>query len=180
MFKVFSDEAIVLARRNFSEADRILSVYSKSHGRISLIAKGVRRPKSRKRGHIEVFNIIKFQAANGHTLDIVTEAEIITHYKKIRKSLKKVSLAYYICEVIGKITKEGEENKKLFELIKDTLDNLEVQSELKLLRKEFLSELLVLLGYWPKGRPLENPDGVLEEVVERQINSIRVGKRVLE
>ena len=58
----YTSEGIVLARRNYGEADRILVIYSKNFGRVSYMAKGVRRPKSRKRGHIEVFNYIKFQA----------------------------------------------------------------------------------------------------------------------
>lgn len=180
MLRTFSDQGIVLARKSFSEADRIVFVYSKYHGRISLIAKGVRKPKSRKRGHIEVFSLIRFQAACTKGLDIMTEAEVIKSFENIRKDLKKISLAYYICEVVGKITKEGEENKNFFELIKNTLNRLETSSGLRIQREEFLTALLTLSGYWPEGKKLPNPDGVLEQVVERQINSVRVGKKVLE
>ena len=90
----YTSEGIVLARRNYGEADRILSVYSKDHGRIALMAKGIRRPKSRKRGHVEVFSHVKFQSISGRGIDLMTEAEIVDDFKEIRKSLKKVSLAY--------------------------------------------------------------------------------------
>src|SRR3990170_878312 len=100
----YSSEGIVLARRNYGEADRILSVYTKNHGRVSLMAKGIRRPKSRKRGHLEIFSHVRFQAATGRGIDLMTEVEVIDDFKEIRRSLKKVSLAYYFCEVIGKIT----------------------------------------------------------------------------
>ncbi|KKU02477.1 MAG: repair protein RecO protein, partial [Candidatus Woesebacteria bacterium GW2011_GWE1_45_18] len=108
--RTYSDEGIVLTRRHYAEADRILSVYSKNHGRLSLIAKGVRRPTSKKRGHIEVFNQIKFQAVRGRGLDLMTEAEIIENFAEIRKSLKKVALAYYFMEVVGRTTHEGEKH----------------------------------------------------------------------
>lgn len=175
----YSSEGIVLARRNYGEADRILSVYTKNHGRISLIAKGIRRPKSRKRGHLEIFSYIRFQAATGRGLDLMTEAEVIDDFKEIRKNLKKVSLAYYFCEVVGKITHEGEVNERLFDLILENLEKLKSETELKKLRLDFILRLLILLGYWPTGKPLLDIDNKLEEVIERQINSVRVGKMML-
>ncbi len=175
----YSSEGIVLGRRNYGEADRILSVYSKDHGRITLIAKGIRRPKSRKRGHLEIFSLVKFQAAKGHGIDLMTEADITDDFKEIRKNLAKVSLAYYFMEVVGKITHEGENNDELFNLILSSLNKLKVASKLKELRLYFVLKLLTLMGYWPDGQKLLNPDEVLEEVIEREISSARVGKRML-
>ncbi len=175
----YSSEGIVLARRNYGEADRILSVYTKNHGRISLIAKGIRRPKSRKRGHLEIFSYIRFQAATGRGLDLMTEAEVIDDFKEIRKNLKKVSLAYYFCEVVGKITHEGEVNERLFDLILENLEKLKSETELKKLRLDFILRLLILLGYWPAEKQLLDIDNKLEEVIERQINSVRVGRMML-
>lgn len=176
----YSEEGIVLGRKNYGEADRILSVYSKNHGRITLIAKGIRRPKSRKRGHLEIFSLFNFQAATGRGIDLMTEVEIADDFQEIRKSLPKVSLAYYFCEVVGKITHEQEQNTDLFELILNNLNKLKTQKELKRLRLDFVENLLTLMGYWPIGRSLANPDEVLEEVIERQIYTQRVGKRMLE
>jgi DNA repair protein RecO (recombination protein O) len=175
----YTSEGIVLGRRDFGEADRILVLYTKNFGRISLIAKGVRRPKSKKRGHIEVFNLVRFQAVTGHGIDLMTEAEVADDFKEIRKSLKKVSLAYYFSEVIGRITHEQEPNLDLFNLIVNYLIELKNATELKKLREDFIGELLVLMGYWPIGKKLTDPDEKLEEVIERQINSVRVGKRML-
>lgn len=176
---IYSSEGIVLARKNFGEADRILSVFSKDQGRISLLAKGVRRPKSKKRGHIEIFNLIKYQANIGHGIDIISEAEVIRDYKDIRKNLKKISLAYYFMEVAGKITHEGESNTGLYYLLTDSLENISITKTLRKLRTDFIFKLLTLLGYWPVGKTMENHDRILEEVIERQITSVRVGKRML-
>jgi DNA repair protein RecO (recombination protein O) len=172
----YSSEGIVLARRNFGEADRIISVYTKNHGRATFIAKGIRRPKSRKRGHLEIFSYVKFNAASGRGIDIMTEAEVIDDFKAIRKNLRRVSLAYYICEVIGKITHESEPNDKLFNLILENLRNLKEDKKLKSLRINFIVDLLILLGYWPSGKELIDADKKLEEVIERQVSSFRVGK----
>lgn len=174
----YSDEGIVLARRNFGEADRILSVYTKNHGRLSLIAKGIRRPKSRKRGHLEVFSHVRFQAVTGRGLSLMTEAEVIDSFNQIRKNLKRVALAYYFMEVIGRTTHEEERNPEVFRLLLAYLEALKREKELKRLRLSFVLELLTTLGFWPKGKALSNPDLKLEEVIERQLSSVRVGKKL--
>lgn len=177
--KRYSSEGIVLARRSYSEADRILVVYSRNYGKISLMAKGVRKPKSRKRGSLEVFSQIKFSAARGKNLDIIEEAEMIDSFQSIRRNLKKVAVAYYLMEVIGRVTREDEKNEKLFVLILKNLQDLKTTKSLRQLREEFIFQTLVLLGFWPKGKIMDNPDKILENVVEREINSIRIGKKLL-
>ncbi len=172
----YSSEGIILAKKNFSEADKIFVVYSKEHGRISLVAKGVRRPKSRKRGHLEVFNNVRMQAVIGKGLDLMTEAEVIEDFKEIRNSLKKVSLAYYFVEVIGRITHEHQQNEELYDLLLGYLRRLKTENLLKKLRTSFVTDVLVLLGYWPIGESLTDVDEKLEEVIERKIGSVRVGK----
>ena len=174
----YSDEGIILARRNFGEADRIISVYSKHHGRLSLMAKGVRRPVSRKRGSLEVFNWIKFAAAKGKNLDIITETEIIDTFSQIRGDLKKVTVAYFFMEAIGRTTREGEKHEELFDLAIKYLNLLKESSSLKTLRADFVYEVITTLGFWPKGRPLIDPDTQLEQIIERNLSSIRVGKKL--
>lgn len=174
--KSYSDEGIVLARRNYGEADRILSVYTKNHGRVSYIAKGIRRPESRKRGHLEVFSQIKLSAVNGKGIDIITEAEIVDNFSEAREDLKKVSLAYYFMEVIGRTTHEGETHPEVYGLILEHLGKLKSESKLRRLRLNFILKLLTVLGFWPKGRVLPDPDSKLEEVIEKSLSSIRVGK----
>jgi len=175
----YTSEGIILGRINFGEADRIISIFSKDHGRSSLMAKGVRRLKSRKRGHIEIFSKIKYQAVSGRGIDLMTEAEIIDDFKEIRSSLKKVSLAYYFMETTAKITHEGEGNPGVYDLLAGSLEKLKTAKLLKKLRLEFVEKLITLLGYWPENTKLINPDEKLEEIIERQIYSKRVGNRVL-
>jgi DNA repair protein RecO (recombination protein O) len=175
----YNSQGIILSRRSFSEADRILTVFSKSKGKVSLMAKGVRKPKSRKRGSIEVFSEVEYSAAKGKNLDIMTEVEIIDSFPDIRKSLKKVSVAYFYMETIGRLSNEGEENRALYGLLKKYLKRLVVVKKLKQERELFIKDTLTLLGYWPKGRAINNADRVLEEIAEKELSSVRVGKKML-
>lgn len=176
----YASEGIVLGRKNYGEADRILSLYTKDFGRITLLAKGVRRPKSKKRGHLEIFSLVRFSANTGSGIDLITEAEVKDDYKDIRTNLPRVSLAYYFMEVVGKTTHEQEKNEDLFDLILSSLDTLRTTNKLKEQKQKFILNLLTLLGFWPEGKIMDNPDEVLEDVVERKISSVRVGKRMLE
>lgn len=178
--RTYSSEGIILAKKNYSEADRVLTLLTKNKGKLTVLAKGVRRMKSRKRGHIEVFNRIKFSAVEGKGMDIITEAETLEDYKDIRISLNKVTLAYYFAEVIFKILREDENHEEVFRLLVKTFGELETSKDLKSLRLNFIKELLVLLGYYPQNKDVADPDAMLEEVLERKVNSYNIGKKILQ
>jgi len=176
----YTSEGIVLARKNYAEADRLLVIFSKHFGKIKLLAKGVRKPKSRKRGHIEIFSKLRFAVSSTKGIGIMTEAEIVNSYSHLRKDLRKIAVAYYFCEVIGRITHDEEKNEFLYDLISDYLEELPQVKDLKKFRKQFIYRLLLSLGYWPVGKKMQDPDLELEKVIERKINSVRVGKKILE
>lgn len=160
------------------EADRILIVYSKSYGKTKLIAKGVRKLKSRKRGALNDFCHIKFLAVAQKGLDLVTETELINNYSDLRDDLKKISVAYFFCETIDKLTRDEEENTMLFNLFLSYLEKLEKENKLKNLRNQFIFDVLCHLGFWDGGKIMQNHDLVLENILERKLSSIRVGKKI--
>jgi len=73
----YKTEGIVLKRINYGEADRILTIYTKRHGKIRAIAKGVRKLTSRKAGSLELFNNVVLFLVKGKNLDIITEAQTV-------------------------------------------------------------------------------------------------------
>ncbi|HLE48756.1 MAG TPA: DNA repair protein RecO [Patescibacteria group bacterium] len=179
MIKSYSSEALVLLRRNYSEADRILTVYSSGYGKLSLLAKGVRKLRSRKRSSVEVFTLIKFSASKSKGMDIMTEAQTVTSYQNVRSDLKKVAVAYFFCETLEKVMPPNEENNAIFQITKSYFEELGKSSKLKTLRYNFISDVLVQLGFWPFGKKIPDPDRVLEQVVEKKMNSRKVGKKLL-
>ena len=178
--RAYSSEGIVLSRKNYGEADRILIVLSKKYGKISLLAKGIRKIKSKKRGHLEIFSKIKFSAVNSKGFDIMTEAETINDFTGVRINLNKISLAYYFCEVVNKIIHEDSRPSTVYNLLSIALEQLEQETKLKKLRLKFIYDLVTEMGYWPAGKRLVDADIVLDDVLERKINSVRVGKAVLQ
>ena len=68
-------EAMVLRRVDFGEADRVLVLFTREHGKLSVVAKGIRRFSSRSAGHLELFTNSEIQLAKGKNLDVVTQVE---------------------------------------------------------------------------------------------------------
>lgn len=176
--RTYSTEAVIIARRNLGEADRILTVFSKHYGKLRVVAKGVRRPESRKRGELEIFNQVRFLLAKTKNLDIVTDVQVKNSFQGWRKNLRKVATAYHFLEVVDKLTREEQENEHVFEILTNALSQLDKTSELEELKNEFDRKILVELGFWRQGLPLTNPAGYIEKIAERKLSSERVGRKL--
>lgn len=123
--RLYRTDAIVLRRQDFGEADRILTLYSPTLGKIRAIGKGVRRPKSRLGGHVEQFTHVNVLVAQGRNLDIVTQAEARRPFHSIRDDLWKAAYASYAAELVDRFTEERLENRAVFDLLLDVLTFLD-------------------------------------------------------
>ena len=123
-------EAIVLRRRKQGETSKILSVYTRQYGRMSVVAKGSRSIKSHYLGVLEPLNHIQLVFYRKDTRDIqyASQAEIIHHFPNIHAELGKMALASIICEIIEKTEERDHENTRLFLLILESFAALEKSS----------------------------------------------------
>jgi len=148
--RLYRTEAIVLKRSDFGEADRLLTLYTPKLGKIRAIAKGVRKPTSRKSGHVELFTHSQLLIAKGRSLDIVTQAETVHAFRPLREDLLRTTYAYYTAELVDLFVEEGIENRSLFDLLLAMLGWLGDASDLDLTTRFFELHLLSLLGYRPQ------------------------------
>lgn len=169
----YKTEGIVIKRRNFGEADRILTVFTKNNGKIQIKAIGVRRITSRRSPHIELLNHSVLFLHRGKSLSILTEAQTLSDFSSIKTDLLKVGFAYHICELVDGLCAENQENMIIFNLLQNTLERLSKKEEILFIIHDFEIELLTLLGFWPKNRPTENLDTSLfiENILERKLKS---------
>jgi DNA repair protein RecO (recombination protein O) len=77
---LYRDEAVVLRTHKLGEADRIITLLTRQHGRVRAVAKGVRRTSSRWGSRLEPFTHVDLQLAEGRTLDVITQAETLTPF----------------------------------------------------------------------------------------------------
>ncbi len=133
------------------EADRLLTVFARDRGKLTLLAKGVRRQASRKAGHLEPFTCTDLLVAKGKSLDLVTQAETITAHRRLREDLWRSSWAYYVVELVDAFTQEADPNAVLFDLLAETLDRLDnPETNLALAVRYYELHALALAGYQPQ------------------------------
>jgi DNA repair protein RecO (recombination protein O) len=148
--RVYRIEAIVLRRHDLGEADRILSVFSPDRGKLRLLAKGVRRPSSRKAGHLEPFTRAHLLIARGRDLDLITQAEAIDPYPNVRADLVRVGHAAYAVELLDRIAVEEAGNQRLFQLLRQTLERLSEGAHPALVLRHYELHLLEAAGFRPE------------------------------
>lgn len=173
MAGIYKTEGIILKRRNFGEADKILTIFTKHYGKIKVIAKGIRKITSKKAGALELFNHCKVVLAKGKDLDIVTETQVINSFSSWRKKLNKVGVAWYFCELVDKLTAEGQTNKDIFELLKNYLENLDQKNSSQFIRS-FEEHLLNQLGFGipPQWRSWQGSlKTYIESIAEKEIQT---------
>ncbi|UCF28519.1 MAG: DNA repair protein RecO, partial [Chloroflexota bacterium] len=120
-------EAIVLRHKNWGEADRLLWLYTRKAGKVQAIAKGVRKIKSRKAGHLEPFTRVNLLMARGRSFLIVTQAETIDAHLNLRDDLLLVGYAAYVTELLDRFTYDEDDNLQIYRLLKDTLSRIDTE-----------------------------------------------------
>lgn len=143
-------EAVVLHHHDWGEADRLLWVFTRELGKLRMIAKGVRKLRSRKAGHLEPFTRVNLLLAHGRDMPIITQAETLEAYLPLREDLVLVGYASYVIELLDRFTYEEGENQALYRLLTDTLARLANESDPALVARYYEIRLLDLLGFRPQ------------------------------
>ena len=148
--RLYRTESIVLRRQDLGEADRIVTVFTPSQGKLRAIAKGVRRPGSKKAGHVEPFTRNSLLVAKGRELDVITQAETLDAYPSLRQDLDRLGQAAYVIELVDRFAVEETESQALYQLTASTLERLDTEAETAAPLRFFQIRLLDLAGYRPE------------------------------
>ncbi|MGB9777262.1 MAG: DNA repair protein RecO, partial [Anaerolineae bacterium] len=152
--RFYTTEAIIVRRRDQGEADRVLTLCTPQGKRV-VIAKGARKPSSRKAGHLELFARVRMVVARSpSSWDVVSQAEALEPHAVLRGDLVRGTYARYVTELYDRFVAEGEGGPALFDLLSRTLDYLgqieigeSVPPALDLLARAYEQRLLALVGF---------------------------------
>lgn len=141
---------IVLSRTNYGEADRIITVLTSDAGKLSLLARGVRKPKSKLAGGIELFSVSSITYIRGRgELSTLVSTRLERHYGNIVKHLERVQLGYDLIKMLHRAT-EDEPEAEYFTLLQETFEALnDADVDLNLIRFWFTAQLLQFAGHAP-------------------------------
>lgn len=176
----FKTEGIIIKRRNHKDSDRVLTVLTKTHGKIYVRAAGVRKITSRRAGHIEVLNQSILTLYKGNSFPVLTEAETVDNFSSIKNDLDQIGLALHLCELVDGLCPENQENIRVYFLLKETLTRLSRGESSKSIINEFEMQLLTILGYWNKtefAQAFDTQD-FIENILERKLKSRKIFEKI--
>lgn len=142
-------KGIVLTRTNFGEADRIITLLTPDYGKIRVMAKGVRKVKSKLAGGIELFSVSQITYIPGKKdIQTLVSTRLEKHYGTIINDLDRTMFGYELLKQINKATEDGAE-LDYFRLLERALQALDMTVHQTLLEVWFNAQLLKLAGHQP-------------------------------
>jgi len=142
---------IVIKRKDFGEADKLLTLFSKEWGKLVIRARGIKKISSKRASHVELFNVIKatvYHSSAGYLF--LSEASTLTANALLKSDLRTVGLAYHLCELVEGLCPENEPHQAIFTALQQLLLDLPVTRRIGELIHAFEVFLLSELGYYAK------------------------------
>lgn len=174
--------AIVLRRTNYGEADRIIQIITPD-GRRSVIARGVRKEKSRLAGGIELFALSDIVLTKGRgDLDILTSARLVQFYRHILEDYDRMQFAYEVLKHVARVSDSVDE-PEWFDVLHEALQALDsLKTDLDLIKLWFYVRYSKLLGhelslhYDSEGEPLTSDNKYQYDISEKSFRVSQNGE----
>lgn len=130
MSSIIKTRAFVLNKLDFGDTSKIANFYTEDFGRVSGIVKGARSPKSKMGRTVDVLNYVDlvFYKKENREIQVITQADLISHYPIIKSDLEKLKYASAIIELVLRLTLEDDPHKRLFNGIERIFDRLEKET----------------------------------------------------
>ena len=148
--RTYRTEALTLKKIPLGEADLMVTLYTRETGKLRAVAKGARRSTSKLVGHLEPLTLTRLALAQGRTLDIITQAQVLDNFTPVKGDLTAVTRGLYVAELVEGFGSEASPNESLFQLALDTLAAIGVDPAAELPLLFFKLHLLDASGLRPE------------------------------
>jgi DNA repair protein RecO (recombination protein O) len=148
---LYKIEGVVLRRRNLGEADRLVTVLSRDRGKLTVVAKGARKPRSRLGGRLEPPTRFRALMAEGRSLDVISQVEVLDAHAALRCDLDRMSGAAIVLELADRALADRQAHPDVFRLLLETLSLIRDGAG-EIASLWFAARLLVLTGHRPAVR----------------------------
>ncbi|MDD4803486.1 MAG: DNA repair protein RecO [Syntrophomonas sp.] len=145
----FQSRSVILRNRDFRESDQLLTVFSEKEGKLTAIAKGVKKAKSSLRGCVQPFCHSLLFFNRGREMDLITQGKIIDFFGNSREDINRTLYSMYIMELLDKSLLERAPLPELYDKLVRVIELINEQGLNIMLVRYFESQLLVNLGYKP-------------------------------
>ncbi|WP_164984836.1 DNA repair protein RecO [Ammoniphilus sp. CFH 90114] len=142
-------EGIILRTHDYGEGNKILSVFTQDMGKVGMMAQGARKTKSRFAAVSQPFTHALFLFHVGSGLASLNQADLIQSFPKIRGDLYRTAYTSYILELTDKLTEERQKYSGLYNLLLESLKQMESGKDSEIIARIFESKILTVHGYKP-------------------------------
>lgn len=145
--RVSGCEAIVLSVRDYGDADKIVTLFTREHGKVAGIARAAKKSRKRFGGSLEAFARLNVQIVLKEGLSRLDSTDPLTIFPRIREELAKIGYAGYACELVDRLSPEAQPNARLYRLLVSYLEYLDAAPALEDDRRFLEVNLLNIVGY---------------------------------
>ena len=116
MSSIIKTEAVVIKKLNHGDSSKIITIYSVNYGKMSVIAKGIKSPKSKLNARLELFNIVETVIYNKESREIqlISSAEIVKAHNTLVENLDYYQYAMAVLELYNSLLHDHEKNERLY------------------------------------------------------------------
>ena len=164
----YKDHAISLKTAPFAEADKMVTLFTRKHGKIRAIAKGARKVPSRLAGRVEPLTYAECFIAKGRSLDIISQCQVLEAFHKVREGDNALPAGLYILKLVNSGTVDGQRYPELFDLLLKVLFRLIENNNPRKVVEDFEREFVKLEGIHKDG---EDPRYSLSEHIGMDVRS---------
>ncbi len=158
-------DALVLRIYPWSETSLVVNLFTRDFGKIAVLAKGARRPKSQFEAALDLLSTCRvvFIPKSGDALDILTEAKLEKRFRGGQSDLLRLYIGYYLIELLDALTDRGERQSEVFDLAVATLESLaDPICDPRAITLRLELQLLRLVGSLPSWRSCAQCGGEVE------------------
>ncbi len=142
--------AIIVAKKDVGETDRIYTLYTEEAGKIQALAEGVRKPQAKLAGHLENFTLASISVVKKRRLGKITSSTVENNFPNLRSNFDALTDVFRAVRIFDRLVQTEEKDRPVFNLLRQYLEamNAAAQKEIfELLSQGFIFQLLDLLGY---------------------------------
>lgn len=122
---LYQTEAVVLGSKNWGDADKMMTFFTKERGLVRAAAFGCRRPRSPLAGGMQMFSYLDLQLSEGRRVDTVRQCLLRRHYRKLSEDLTAMAYGSFVAEFLREFLPEGQPEPRMFAALLDILDAFE-------------------------------------------------------
>lgn len=162
-------EAVVLKKKSLLNRDVLISLFTHELGRLNVFAKGVKKITSKRSPHLQTGNLINIMVSHKNDHYYLQESDLISGFSELKVDEKKVNNLYIFLFVLERILPEQQKETKVYNLTKNFIIDLSKSNEPDLIKVEYLTEIMIKLGYLDKKVSFPKLRSLIEEIINEKI-----------